>query len=452
MSHSLISILLKQTQQLTRKQLAVSDGELLLRYVSAKDQEGFADLVRRHGPMVWGVCRNALYLESDAEDAFQATFLTLVRSASKIRKHHSLGPWLHGVAVRICLKSRQAKARRLAREARVAWREGATVRAESWHDDIVQVHACIQKLPKREQAVFVLVVLEGMAQAEVARQLGLHVNSVSGLLARARQRLQKQLKSTEALSVLALTVAVSAHAAVPATLMTQTCGLAYSTSGIPISILALTTSITEVTMRKTITLAMLALFVGSGIPLGTKLLSSSEAQEPPPPFKQTQDTKRVVQGQPFSVNLHSGSVWEYKSIRRTMETYNDTELNALGEQGWELSSTATVEGYKEIVMIFKRCKQTVVKGVPLDPPVTDWINKTQSDDNKLQYAGYTLQLAGAAVVAENLKKMFGAAQIVYDPRTNSVHVQADAKLMVKIKAAITQMDGTDSSYKPNSKK
>ena len=125
MSNPLISILMKQTQHLMQKHDTVSDGELLHQYVTLRDQAGFAGLVRRHGPMVWAVCRNAMRAESDAEDAFQAVFLALVRSAKRIRNRDSLGAWLHGVAVRICLKARLTTARRLTRETKVALRPNA---------------------------------------------------------------------------------------------------------------------------------------------------------------------------------------------------------------------------------------------------------------------------------------------------------------------------------------
>lgn len=88
----------------------LSEGALLERYVAGRDEATFAALVARHGPMVLGVCRRLLRDERDVEDAFQATFLVLVRRAAVIRDGDRLGRWLHGVAHRVAVRARACRA------------------------------------------------------------------------------------------------------------------------------------------------------------------------------------------------------------------------------------------------------------------------------------------------------------------------------------------------------
>ena len=97
-----------------------TDRQLLDRFVTHGDQAAFAELVARHGPCVWAVCRRVLGQDQDAEDAFQAVFLILGRRAGTIRNRESVGSWLHGVAFRTAMKVRRAAGRRQLREKRAS--------------------------------------------------------------------------------------------------------------------------------------------------------------------------------------------------------------------------------------------------------------------------------------------------------------------------------------------
>src|SRR5215475_7081195 len=97
----------------------LSEGQLLGRFTGG-DEGAFEALVTRHGPMVLGVCRRLLYDRRDVEDAFQATFLVLLRKAGALRDAEGLSPWLHGVAYRVAARIRSHSARRPAEESKGA--------------------------------------------------------------------------------------------------------------------------------------------------------------------------------------------------------------------------------------------------------------------------------------------------------------------------------------------
>jgi RNA polymerase sigma factor (sigma-70 family) len=202
------------------------DGQLLARFVAGRDEAAFAALVRRHGPMVYGVCRRVLGCPHDAEDAFQAAFLVLVRKARSVLKYGSVGGWLHGAAYRTALQARAGRARREARERQVTeFPEPAAMPTEpqDWRPLLDRE---LRRLPEHYRAAVVLCDLEGRPRKEAARRLGVPEGTLSSRLAAARRMLAGRLaRRGLALSGGALAASVSggaARAAVPPVLTSST--------------------------------------------------------------------------------------------------------------------------------------------------------------------------------------------------------------------------------------
>jgi RNA polymerase sigma factor (sigma-70 family) len=171
-----------------------SDGQLLARFAGHRDDAAFAELVRRHGPMVLGVCRRTLGDSPDADDAFQAAFLVLVRRAGSVGRPELLGNWLYGVAYRTALKARAAAARRRARlkplpEVAVA----DAVEELVWRDLRPVLDEELNRLPDRYRVPVVLCDLEGQTHEEAARRLGCPRETLTTRLTRARARLRGRL-------------------------------------------------------------------------------------------------------------------------------------------------------------------------------------------------------------------------------------------------------------------
>jgi RNA polymerase sigma-70 factor (ECF subfamily) len=165
----------------------LTDGQLLECFLARREEEAFAALVRRHGPMVLGVCRRVLHNTHDAEDAFQATFLVLARKAASVVPTDRVGHWLYGVAHRTALKARTAAARRRRTERQAGQmlaREGG---AEDHPDDLRSLlDEELHRLPGKYCAPLLLCLLEGKTRKEAARRLGWTEGTLSGRLARAK--------------------------------------------------------------------------------------------------------------------------------------------------------------------------------------------------------------------------------------------------------------------------
>lgn len=197
----------------------LSDRELLRQYVANHDEAAFAALLHRHAPLVWSVCRRLLDNEHDAEDAFQAVFLVLLRKSPSLRVGPSLASWLHSVATRIALKSRVTLLRRLHREKRAVMSTSSDPYAAVEGRDLrVLLDEELDRLPEKYRAPLVLCYLEGMKLTEAARQLGWREGTLCGRLARARELLRKRLSRRGlTLSGAALAAALTESATAPAT-------------------------------------------------------------------------------------------------------------------------------------------------------------------------------------------------------------------------------------------
>ncbi len=182
---------------------APGDDQLLERFLSCRARadraaraadRAFEAIVARHGAMVRGVCRRVLDDPGDADDAFQATFLVLLRRAASLRVAGSLGPWLHGVARRVALRLKAERARRAAREQQVRDNPAADPAAEASRAELLSViDEEVSRLPARYRAAVVLCLLEGLPYAEAARRLACPVATVGVRLLRGRELLRHRL-------------------------------------------------------------------------------------------------------------------------------------------------------------------------------------------------------------------------------------------------------------------
>jgi RNA polymerase sigma factor (sigma-70 family) len=197
MSHSALAATVHQLRSRLAAQQASNDSDerLLHAFLANRDEAAFAVLVRRYGPMVLRVCRRVLDHEQDAEDAFQATFLVFARQGDRLRKKSSLASWLHGVAYRLALKSKQSASRRRKYEEQTITRPSGDPADElSWREVQSLVDEEIARLPEKYRSAFVLCCLEGISQAEAARRLGLKEGTLSSRLTTSRKLLAQRLR------------------------------------------------------------------------------------------------------------------------------------------------------------------------------------------------------------------------------------------------------------------
>jgi RNA polymerase sigma factor (sigma-70 family) len=207
--------------------MAMTDSQLLQRFLANHDETAVEVLVRRHGPLVFGVCRRVLNNAHAAEDAFQATFLILTRKAQSLVRCERLGSWLYKVAYRLALRARANEIRRQQCEARATQsRPGPASHATNPSDLVVALEEELQRLPASQRAPLVLCYLEGKTNEEAAKVLGCPPGSMSARLAQARERLRECLTRrgfvASAAGIASLLATAAAEAAVPLPLLSNT--------------------------------------------------------------------------------------------------------------------------------------------------------------------------------------------------------------------------------------
>jgi RNA polymerase sigma factor (sigma-70 family) len=171
----------------------LSDRALLERFLGEHDAAAFEALVRRHGPTVLGVCRRVLHNAHDAEDAFQATFLVLVRKGRSIVRREAVGSFLYGVAYRVALKARAGALRRRHHENQAALRTEGQTGPEESNDLRPVLDEELNRLPDKYRRPIVLCYFEGKTYQEAARLLGWPAGTAATRLARARELLRARL-------------------------------------------------------------------------------------------------------------------------------------------------------------------------------------------------------------------------------------------------------------------
>jgi RNA polymerase sigma-70 factor (ECF subfamily) len=180
-----IDIVLRHLRRLAGPSGAeLTDRQLLRSFAAERDEVAFSELVRRHGPMVWGVARGLLGNTPDAEDCFQATFLVLVRKAAVTRWDTSVAHWLYEVARRIAWRMRTQANRRRLHEARAAQaaREAA-VADEGWPELCAALDEELRRLPRRYREPLLLCYWQGETRDRASRRLGLSLRTFDRRLA-----------------------------------------------------------------------------------------------------------------------------------------------------------------------------------------------------------------------------------------------------------------------------
>jgi RNA polymerase sigma factor (sigma-70 family) len=283
----------------------LSDADLLDCFIIHNEESAFEGLLRRHGPMVLGVCQRVLANPHDAEDAFQAVFLVLARKAATVQPRALVGNWLYGVAYRTALKARSMIAKRQAREKQVLEMPEAAARPEAARSDLrPRIDQELNRLADKYRVPVVLCDLEGKSQRDAARQLGWPEGTLMTRLARARQilaeRLSRQGIALSAGALAALLTHNAASASLPMTLTRATVKAAalaaagHAATAVSAEVAALAEGVISAMFVAKIKSAAVILFVVAILGSGVGLCTQGVLPEGPSAFRQRVEDRQFT--------------------------------------------------------------------------------------------------------------------------------------------------------------
>ena len=215
---------------------SLSDAQLLEAFVASRSETAFTVMLRRHGPMVFAVCKRFLRDYHDAEDAFQAVFLVLAKRADTIRPAAKLANWLYGVAFKTASKTRLFLGKRRARErTNASVPEHPHLDRREWSDFWLLFDQELNRLPDKYRAAIVLCDLEGRSRRDAAFALGILDGALSGRLSRGRRQLAARLSrrgiTLSGAALAAAMIVQDSTAALPASLVAKTVTLSFALAG-----------------------------------------------------------------------------------------------------------------------------------------------------------------------------------------------------------------------------
>jgi RNA polymerase sigma factor (sigma-70 family) len=438
----------------------LADAHLLNCFIADRDQLAFEALVHRHGPMVWGVCRRILFNIQDAEDAFQATFLVLIRKAESILPREMVANWLYGVAYKTALKTRALSARRGAKEKQVVSMSEITAkRTEINHNWQPLLDYEVSRLNIKYRAAVVLCDLQGKTRKEAARQLGVPEGTLSARLDRARKMLAKRLtRQGLAFTSVSLATALSCNAAsasAPAFLVSSTTkaasvllsGQALAKSAISVKVLTLTEGVIQTMFLSKLKMAVAVFLavslIGTAGFYGSTLASDKEGEQESAASAQP-DSKRQPEA---NQSLEHRLAQVEKQVARLVDEVKElrAELNA---KGGGVGKWGAGKG-GGVGRVADPGAKVGLFGDPGAKVTTPGAKEAPVATEAAKVRVFQLKYASAESAIQILRQIYTKPiRMVADPRTNSIFTSGDDQSTDELQAILSKIDVPDE--KPDS--